>query len=87
MRVRVRCAVKLRLQILSAIFTIMMRLYIAKIPTVIVFVSGAQKQAGISNMWWIFVIVAIILMIAILLLFCCIYCLRYTGETYKGLYQ
>ena len=50
------------------------------------FVSAAQKTAGLANIWWIFVIVAVILAIVIFLLMCCIYCIRYAGETYQGLY-
>jgi len=49
-------------------------------------VSAPQKQGGLADIWWLFVLVVVIFLIAILLLLCCLYCLRNTGETYKGLY-
>ena len=59
---------------------------VVEMLTVIVFVSGALHAAGLADLWWMFVVLAVILAIAIFLLICCIYCVRYSGETYKGLY-
>jgi hypothetical protein len=40
-------------------------------------------EAGIGDLWWIFVLIAIILLIIILLICCCICLQRRKGDTYK----
>jgi len=51
------------------------------------FVLAEQQTAGIASVWWMFVVVAVIMTISLLLLACLVYCTRYTGETYPGVYN
>ena len=64
-----------------------MRPYFKLLRPLVYLYIAAQKQGSLADMWWLFVIIVIIFLVAILLLLCCIFCVRNTGETYKGIYS